>query len=153
LAVADAFDHTVLLLNASTGQVESTLGPTQNANKALAFSPVGSLLASGDQVGQIYLYDTDSGGLVRSWQGQTDTINALAFSPDGTKLAGVSGVLFQEVLQPKDTSLRIWDVASGSSLADFSVDSRSIPGLDISPDGAWIVEGSFDGTARVWSLP
>lgn len=153
LAVADAFDHSVLLFDPVTGHPESKLGPTNNANNALAFSPVGGLLATGDQDGRIYLFDTQQEDLVRSWQGQKDSINALAFSPDGSRLAGVSGVLFQEVLQPKDTSLRIWDVASGATLADHAPSSRSVPGLAMSPDGSWVADGSFDGTARVWPVP
>lgn len=153
LAVADAFDHNVLLLNPADGSLKATLGPTHGADDVIAFSPTEPLLAAGDEDGQISIFDTLSGQLARSWQAHSDWINGLAFSPDGGMLASVSGVVFQDVLQPKDTSLRVWDVVTESQLASHESSSRSVTGVAFSPDGTQIAEASFDGTVRVWPAP
>jgi WD40 repeat protein len=153
LALADAFNHSILLLDAANGQITRRLGPTQRANASLAFDPHQPLLATADEVGRIYLFDVTSGALIRSWQGPSDSINAIAFSPDGTRLAAVSGALFQEILQPKDAGLTVWNVATGQEQAVFKASPQSIPGVAFSPDGQWVADGSFDGTVHLWPVP
>lgn len=153
LAIADAFRHKVLLLDSSDGHLEATLGSTNGENDAIAFDPAQAWLATADAQGGVYIFNTHSGQLIKSWRGPSGVINDIAFSPDGARLATVSGVLFQEVLQPKDTSLRVWDPATGEQAAVFTESSRSVPGVAFSPDGAWVADGSFDGTVHIWPTP
>ena len=44
------------------------------------------------------------------------------------------------------------DVETGERTLDFQAHRKCIPDLDISPDGKRLVTGSFDGTAKLWSL-
>jgi len=79
---------------------------------AIAFSPNGSLVASGraDEL-DVKLWDAKTGALVRTLHGQNNNANALAFSPDGRFLATGTG-------QPGQTlNLNLWRVADGVRLA------------------------------------
>jgi len=64
-------------------------GPAQDIGK-LAFSPDGSLVATGRDDGTIQLFHTDTGREYLALPGQACAISGLAFSPDGTKLASTS---------------------------------------------------------------
>ncbi|WP_200907296.1 WD40 repeat domain-containing protein, partial [Ardenticatena maritima] len=77
------------------------------------------------------------GQLLRSLEGHTDEVNAVAVSPDGRTI--VSG--------SSDRTLRAWDLERGESRVLFWNDA-SIPSLAISPDGRTLACG--DGQGRVW---
>jgi hypothetical protein len=60
----------------------------------VAFSPVGSTVASGDDGGKVWLWDTDTWALRRGLAAHTGAVRSLAFSPDGATLAsGDDGTL------------------------------------------------------------
>ncbi|KAL4062785.1 hypothetical protein V8B97DRAFT_2091404 [Scleroderma yunnanense] len=75
------------------------------------------------------------------FQGHTDQVRSVAFSPDGTRI--VSG--------SDDKTVRVWDtdrgVQIGSPLQGHTDQVRSVA---FSPDGTRIVSGSDDKTVRVW---
>lgn len=153
LGVTDPFNHRVLILDADNGQVRSRLGPTQAANGPMAFHPTEPLLATADQDGVVYLYNIESGEQVRQWQGHSDEINDIGFSPDGRLLATASGRLFNEALNPTDMSVRLWNVESGNQLAEYEDFSGPVPSLAFHPSLSYLAVASFDGTVRIWALP
>src|SRR5574341_915918 len=67
-------------------------------------------------------------------------MNGLAFSPDGSRLAAGSS----------DSTLSIWDVATGENLNTLSGHSAEVWGVDWSPDGRQIASGGQDGQAIIW---
>jgi len=69
------------------------------------------------------------------------SVHAVAFSPDGTRLATGS----------HDSTARIWDVASGRKLLEVRHNGR-VNAVAFSPDGTRLATGSEDGTARIWSV-
>jgi WD40 repeat protein len=75
----------------------------QGADNGLAWSPVGQLLALGDQAGGVMLYDTNTWDYPKAilQRGHQNTITGLALSPDGRTLLSVG----------HDHTLRRWDLS------------------------------------------
>jgi WD40 repeat protein len=69
-------------------------------------------------------------------------VNHVAFSSDGKYLATASW----------DGSAKVWDVASGTLVADLSGHSGIVWGVAFSPDNAYLATGSFDATTKVWDF-
>jgi WD40 repeat protein len=68
------------------GHSNPALGKYSNSITALAFSPNGTLLASGAEDNTIVIWDAKSGSQLKVLQGHSGAINSLAFSPDSTLL-------------------------------------------------------------------
>ena len=62
------------------------------------------------------------------------------FSPDGTRIVTASA----------DKTARVWDAATGKSLATLAGHEDGVWSAQFSPDGTRIVTASGDKTARVW---
>ncbi len=72
--------------------------------------------------------------------GHTNTVDAVAFSPDHRWLASGS----------YDKTIRIWDLSTGRTLQTLTAHTDDVWSLSFSPDGRRLVSASQDGTARVW---
>ncbi|CAG8459255.1 6982_t:CDS:10 [Ambispora leptoticha] len=80
---------------------QKQLSSNRSAITALAYSPDGTLLASGDSSGKIYVYNTKTGEVkISNWGSHTARIYSIAWSPDGLHV--VSGSL--------DTNIYVWSV-------------------------------------------
>ena len=108
---------------------------------AVAFSPDGSLLASGGADKTIRLWDPLSGELRRALAGHKSCVNCLAFSPDGKLLASGGSSL-----------VRLWDVEAGR--LHKSISGHPAPVLDVafSPNGKILATAGFDFKVRLWDV-
>ena len=86
------------------------------------------------------LWNVATGQLRQSVFGHTESVECLAFSPDGARLA--SGGF--------DSKVKLWDVATGAEVLTLLGDSVAVVSLTFSPDGRLLVSGDLDWTARVW---
>lgn len=113
--------------------------------RALRFSPDGKTLAiaSSKTVG---LWNVSTGQLLRSFDGHSEYVTSVTFSPNGRTLASSSW---------GDKTVRLWDVSSGRVLNTFT-HPDSIASIAFSPDGRMLASGSglqYDtknNRVRIW---
>ena len=78
--------------------------------------------------------------LCRVLPGHTDEVFAVAFHPDGKRLATAG----------RDGAVWLWDLERGEVVARLQGHSSYIWSLAFSPDGKTLVSGSGDFTVRLW---
>ena len=79
---------------------------------------------------------------IRTLEGHSSWVYAIALSPDGKTL--VSGSY--------DGQIKIWDLPSGALRQTLQAHVDAIEALVISPDGRFLVSGSWDNRVKVWDL-
>jgi WD40 repeat protein/serine/threonine protein kinase len=128
-------------LKAATHQ-EVLLLPFHRAASAhcVAWSPDGSMIASGGSDQAIYICDSHTGMPRHILRGLAASIYAIAWNREGDKI--VSG--------DADKSVCIWDARTGNLLQTLHDDGGAIRSVDWSPDGTKVIAGSADNTARIF---
>ena len=114
---------------------------------ALDFSPDGKLLAAGggepSRSGELKIWEVGKGLLVRSLDSlHSDTVFALRFSPDGTKLASAAA----------DKFLKVTNVADGKELRSFEGHTHHVMAVDWKSDGKQLITGGADKVLKLWDF-
>jgi WD40 repeat protein len=115
------------------------------AATAVAFSPNGMLIATGNDDNTAVLWNAVGGTAVRTlWNlsGHTRPVTGVAFSPDGTRVATVAN----------DRTIKIWNVADGAEIRTISAGTDSANVVRFSPDGAAVVGDPGGGGATFWDV-
>ncbi len=108
----------------------------------VAYSPDGTLIATADSVGGVYLWGVEDGQLQVSCQGHPCWVWAIAFSPDGALLA-TGG---------EDQTVRLWDVATGRCLHVLESDNGIIWAVAFSPDGRQVAIAGQQSAITIWDV-
>jgi glucose/arabinose dehydrogenase len=82
----------------------------------------------------------ESGEPLRILQGHTDSVNSVAWSPDGKILASASD----------DGTIRLWDTAGGKGPRVLEGHQDAVNSVAWSPDGNTLASASDDETIRLW---
>ncbi|MCC3767358.1 trypsin-like peptidase domain-containing protein [Streptomyces sp. UNOC14_S4] len=110
---------------------------------SVAFSPdCGTLASGGENDGTVRLWDARTGAPRAALTGHTDTVMAVAYSPDGATLATAGA----------DDTVRLWDTHSGMTRAVLANRSDGVESLTFSPDGTTLATGGGNGIVRLWDV-
>jgi WD40 repeat protein len=112
-------------------------GSAQDA-KTIVFGPDSTLLAAGDQAGEIYQPREKIRKVPQ--KGHEDAITCLAFSPDGSVIGTAS----------RDKTAKLWD-KEGKQLALLEGHEDSVETIVLGQEGRIVLTGSRDKTARLWN--
>lgn len=110
---------------------------------ALAYSPDGTLIASGGKDCLVHLWDAASGGEARVLRGHSENVRCLAFSPDGKMLASGS----------TDGTVRLWDVAAGAELQVLRGHVGGVHCLAFNSSGTCLASGDGWGSLKAEASP
>jgi WD40 repeat protein len=102
----------------------------------------GGFLASSHDNCTVKLWDVNTGLCLRTFQGHTNRVRAVAFSPDGKIIASGS----------EDYSVKLWDVNSGRCLQSWQAASDEILSIAFSPDGKTLASGGNESAIKLWDL-
>ena len=131
----------VRLWDLATRTCAATLTGPQGATFSVAFSPDGTMLASGNSNHPVHLWRLTGrfrkGGTILS--GATDVLS-VAFSPDGSMLATGNC----------DKTVQLWHADTRTCVATLSGHSGWVHSVAFSPDGSTLATGSSDHTVRLW---
>jgi WD40 repeat protein len=110
-------------------------------------SPDGRLLATatgdfGDLENLIYLWNIETGALLRTMAGHTRLANDVRFHPGGNYLVSSSW----------DDTLRLWDVETGRELRRFDGHNGHTFGIAFTRDGEIMLTTSQDTSVRMWEF-
>ena len=109
---------------------------------SVAKSSDGKWLASGNNAGEICLWDLATRVRVAKFRAHRALAYALAFSPDRGLLA-TGGA---------DRPIHLWGAGTTNKVRTLRGHLHEVWSLDFSPDGQTLVSASKDGTARLWRV-
>ena len=78
----------------------------------------------------------------RTFEGHTDAVRSVSFSPDGSLLLSSS----------QDNTVRVWDFAGGQMLKTFRGHGGQVQAAAFLTDGTRILSASHDRSVREWSI-
>jgi WD40 repeat protein len=117
--------------------------PTEQGNQYLTYSPDQRyLIATGpfSAAQDVYLYNAQTGALLRTFSDLSKDITSLAFTPDGRYVVAAGD----------DKVVIFWDVETGEVKQTLTGHTLRMYALTFSTDGRTLLTGSLDGTARLW---
>jgi len=106
----------------------------------VAFSPDGTMFATGNVDGTIGIFDRFSAKQMRSMIGHKDLVYSVAFSPDGRTLASSSA----------DRTIKYWNLADGKEICTVAPHSGYWYAVAFSPDGRLLAGCNNKGSIQFW---
>jgi WD40 repeat protein len=107
---------------------------------AMAFSPDGKVLATGEKDGRVRLWNVITGKELLTLTGHSNWVNSVAWSGDGETLASGSD----------DKTVKLWNVQSGDCVRSLEGHSNSV--LSVAWSGDTLASGSHDKTVKLWNV-
>jgi WD40 repeat protein len=141
--------RTLRIWDVATGQVlkkfeghtnvASLVDSLGDAN-TLAWSPDGTLLATGSADNSVRLWNVITRKEVALLEGHKAAVLSVAFTPDGRRLVSGSG----------DATANVWDVGQQTLIKTLAGHAGAVRAVAISPDGTTIVTAGDETSVRLW---
>lgn len=129
-------DKTIKLWRFDHSYAYQTFIGDKVAVNSLAFSNDGQYLISGGSDKTIKIWDIKTGEIIKSWQAHEQTIISIAVNPHRHLIASASR-----------TEIKIWQGQTGELIKTL----RGTAPLKFSPDGQFLITGSYGGKVKIWS--
>ena len=128
-----------MLVEVSPHLIATLEGHTEGV-ASVAFSPDGTLLASGSWNDTVKLWDVSTERQIATLPSKQPTL--VAFSPDGKTLA----------VGTRDNTVELWDVATQERIATLGHRAVVFYTVSFSPDGKTLAVGTWDNTVELWDV-
>ena len=136
--------HEITIWNPLDGRLLRRVHGLAQCTLCLAYQPKGNLLAAASgtpgKIGEIKLFDAGSGVLAKVLATSADSMLAVAFSPDGSKLAAGGS----------DNAIRLFDVATGKPERIIEQHADWVTSVSFSHSGKLLASASRDKSARLY---
>ncbi|CCI35113.1 WD40 domain-containing protein [Microcystis aeruginosa] len=129
-------DKTIKLWRFDHSYAYQTVIGDRAAVNSLAFSNDGQYLISGGSDKTIKIWDIKTGEIIKSWQAHEQAIISIAINPHRHLIASASR-----------TEIKIWQGQTGELIKVL----RGTAPLKFSPDGQFLITGSYGGKVKIWS--
>lgn len=136
---AKSTDNTIGILDIVTGEKIKAFNEGKGWVTAIAISPDGKHVISGDYEDSARMWDIATGRQVKAFN--VEGVSSIAVSPDG-KYALFGGVM----------KIRLWDIAKDREIKTFSGHSGWVRSVAFSPDGKYALSGSDDNAPKLWDI-
>lgn len=121
---------------------QSTFATQMTDILSITFSPDGQFLATADTNGEVRLWSTQDGTLLKIYKRHAGWVYGLDFSPDGRFLCSGSS----------DQTVKIWDVKTEKCLKTLSIHNQRVRTVAFSPNGKTLASGSSDCNIQLWDI-
>ena len=130
------------MLDTHTNEFKRDLVSHTDPGTSVAFSPDGTVLASGSSDDTIKIWEVESGNLLNTFKEPiARNVTHVAFSPDGHTIAGSSLHV-----------IRLWDITTGKIMETLIGHTTWIRSVAFSPDGRMLASTASDGTTILWDV-
>jgi WD40 repeat protein len=124
----------ILALKIDTGEIDSVCVPQAGPIIAFAVDANRTRVLWATQDYALELWDLQREKRIITLRGHSDIVNAVSFSSDGTRAFSCG----------RDRTLRVWDLASGATLAAFTADA-ALRSLALASDDSILAAGDMSG--------
>jgi WD40 repeat protein len=139
-------------LAGSAAATQTTLRGHQHVVFSIAFSPDGSLVASGSRDNTVRVWDVETGSERAVLSGHLNQVQSVAFLDNQRVLSGSGNPEMSEgkVIGEADYTVRLWSIPDEVEIVRSPEHGGMIHAVAAARDGRHVVSGDSKGTLRIW---